>query len=137
MKEYKKTVPVVQLMDITRETLSDVLSLIHEGGISYWGDLDCDNPTYYAAKDRLLADPEVKDDSICYEDVLAEVLIEDGVLTIYDREEEDRPHDFTLSDLEEAIAYAAAWYGLDMTNWDGLTGDYIGQMICFGEVIYG
>lgn len=136
MTSYKKRLPVKTSIEVNRETLSDLLSLINEGGISYWGDLDCDNATYYAAKDRLLADPEVKDEDICYEDVLAEVLIGGESLQIYDREE-DQTSSFFLSDLEDAISSAAVEFGTDMDTWDGCTGDYIGQRVCFGEVLYG
>lgn len=135
MSYYKKTIPVHSTIDVTEETISDLLSLMLEGGIGYWGDIGFNEDDYKAAKARLL-ERGIKPDSLCYEEVLAEILIGGGKLDFLDCEE-DEHYPCDLAKLEEAISDTILEYGSDLDDWDAYAGDYLGQMICFGEVIYG
>ena len=136
MKEYKASILVTAPIEVNRQDLADILSIVHEGGIHYWGALKVPNDDAYIEAKARLQEGGVDMEEVCWEDVLVEILVDGGVLAIYDYEEGEK-HEFNLDDLEDAIAAAGWEYGTDLDDWDGCTGDFIGQYLCFGEVIYG
>ena len=134
LTEYSKDIPVTTTIHIDREILVDLLSLMGDGGIGYWGDLSATTETVYQCAKANLKQEGLTD--VCYEDILAEILISGGKLDILDQEEE-KHHTFTLAQFEKAVSAACEEFGTYMDMWDGDTGDYIGQYLCFGEIIYG
>lgn len=130
---------------LTYELLTDILSLITEGSIDYWGELCHEADEYEAARDYIRKQYEMGKiepafgNELCYEDVLAGILIMGKKLSIWDREE-DKDHYFDLQTLCQSIASyftdnQDADY--DPDTWDACTGDGIAQYICFDEWVYG
>ena len=129
---------------ITRENIE---SIITNREISYWGAIDALPDDYREARKTL-----GKDDPL-YEEVLTEILYNDGALSVIDIEEPDNVYVLTLEKLIKGINMAIdQQYCYDRTWWsvnnnaeielyddemDGEVCDCIIQLAVFGDVIYG
>lgn len=129
---------------ITRENIESILSNCE---IGYWGTIDADPDDYKAARTTL-----GKDDPL-YEEVLTEILYNEGALSVTDIEEPDNVYVLTLEKLVKGINMAIdQQYCYDRTWWDvnhnaeielyddemdGEVCDCIIQLALFGDVIFG
>ena len=119
---------------ITTGNITDVLCM-ESGGFDYWCEICFDENTYEAARKRLL-EKAGEDNSLCYEDVLAEILEGGGSIKVWDREE-DEDHDINLDALLNGFRlYVENNSSEDLEDIDGCIADEIMQYACFGEVIY-
>jgi hypothetical protein len=77
--------------------------------------------------------------SVCYEDVLLQVLREGNKLTLLDQEGGEDRWTISLDDVHEKVAEAPTKHLLDMINEndDAETADVILQSVFIGEVIFG
>lgn len=130
---------------LTYELLTDILSLITEGSIDYWGELCFEADDYAEAKKYITKQVEAGKletafgNSLCYEDVLAGILMMGKELNIWERED-DIDHYFDLKALCRGItSYFTNNFEVDFDFdiWGVCTGDGIAQFICFDEWVYG
>lgn len=129
---------------ITRENIESILSNCE---IAYWGSIDADPDDYKAARTTL-----GKDDPL-YEEVLTEILYNEGALSVIDVEEPDDVYVLTLEKLVKGInmaidqqyCYDRTWWGVNNNaeielyddEMDGEVCDCIIQLALFGDVIFG
>lgn len=137
----KYTVEVKREVEITTQDIIDSVLCCEAGGFDYWAEICFEPDDYTAAKERLLLtrNPE----SICYEDVLMEILEHGGPdgtpgkLTVYDREE-DEDHDLTTEMLLEGWKQHIECDGrADFDDYDANDADCILQYAVFGVLTYG
>ena len=80
-------------------------------------------------------------ESICYEDVLMQILRDGGKLNLFDEEEQlDNEDNFiTLEDVHERVAKTQTNHLLDMINEndDADTADVMLQQVFLGDIIFG
>lgn len=102
---------------------------------SYGLELEIDD-TYQKVKKRLINEGSK---SLCYEDILMEVLRSGGTLTLIDYENDDERFSITLSDVHNRVQTTIVSHLMDMVNGqdDAITADVILQTVFLGEVIYG
>ena len=129
---------------ITRENIESIFSNCE---IAYWGAIDADPDDYKAARTTL-----GKDDPM-YEEVLTEILYNEGALSVIDMEEPDTVLVLTLEKLVKGInmaidqqyCYDRTWWGVNNNaeielyddEMDGEVCDCIIQLALFGDVIFG
>ena len=96
----------------------------------------------YHTDDYESAKSKLKDTSVCYEDVLLQILKDGNIITI----EEDCSEVgdsvilvITLEDIHKKVQHSPSEYLLQMINEedDAVTGDVILQTVFFGKVVYG
>lgn len=118
-------------------TTDDIVCLLscQSGGFDYWCQIEFDGDDYDTAKANLKK--ENADATICYEDVLAEILEEGKTLYVNDFEDE-RFHDLTMEKLLKGFELNAKNYPDDasMEDGDADTADRILQYAIFDDVIY-
>lgn len=110
----------------------------------YGVEVDFTKEAYSKAKKRLEKNPtnfsEMRS-SICYEDVLMEILRGGDKLTIADQENDDPDLNvsITLADVHERVAKTPFKHLMDMVNEndDADTGDVILQSVFFQDIIFG
>ena len=96
------------------------------------------NPVQYQeVKEKLKQDSP--NEIICYEDILMELLKQDGELILIDLEGDEEPAAIKLHDIYERIGTVDPEVLIDEMNGNGdaITSDVILQIIFFGEVMYG
>lgn len=106
------------------------------GYISGYGlELEIDD-TYQKVKKRLINEGS---NSLCYEDILMEILRSGGTLTLIDYENDDERFSITLDDVHNRVQTTIVSHLMDMINErdDAITADVILQTVFLGEVIYG
>lgn len=130
--KIKTTVTVTEL---TRDDIADILSCEH-GGFDYWAELLPGGTQYRDAKEELESEADADPDRICWEDVLAQIILHHDGLIVYDREE-DKRHLLTRNKLAFGIECRIAEGRADPDDWDAADADCIMQYAIFGEVIYG
>lgn len=133
---------------ITRENIESILSNCE---IGYWGTIDANPDDYRAARTTL-----GKDDPL-YEEVLTEILYNEGSLSVIDAEEPDTVYTLTLDGLirginmaiDQQYCYDRTWWDVDRDangdvnivlyddEMDGEVCDCIIQLALFGDVIFG
>ena len=99
-------------------------------------ELSYDEKRYEEAKKKLKkAKPN---ESVCYEDVLMEMLKAGYKLTLVDGNDGKR-HDITLKEVHERVANTPHRHLMDAINetGDAITADCILQTVWYNEVIYG
>jgi len=134
--EIKKTIK------FNDEDLVDILSSALSGGVGYWAFVEY-NPEGYRLAKNLLVENGVEEDSICYEDVLLQMLKIDFPIYFDDIEEYDENNRYngnklTLKKLESGIKQSIIenfWDG-DWCKFDACVADNIIQLALFGEVVY-
>lgn len=77
--------------------------------------------------------------SLCYEDILIEVLKNGGKLTLIDHELDGEEFSITIDDVHKMVQKSPVSHLMDMVNEqdDAVTADVILQTVFFGDVIYG
>ena len=110
------------------------------GYVQQYGlDLRYDVNEYKDAKLRLQS--LKPNESICYEDVLMQILRDGGKLNLFDEEEQlDNEDNFiTLEDVHERVAKTQTNHLLDMINEndDADTADVMLQQVFLGDIIFG
>ena len=117
------------------DSLCNSLGYVESG---YDLELTCKDEDYNTAKSHLRAQlgPDV---TICYEDVLLQILKDGNTLTLTDHGYGSYTSTITLKDVHEKVATAPINHLLDMVNENGdaCTGDVILQSVFFGDVIFG
>lgn len=125
--EIKKTIT------LTSTDISDLLSAALGG--SFWASVDWHTTEYAMAKQRL----KDKGEKPCLEDVLVNILENNGSIIICD-DEEGEEYEIVLDKLLWAIEQSIQneyWDGEDIGDVDSIIGDAILQYACFDDVIYG
>lgn len=125
--EIKKTIT------LTSTDISDLLSAAFGG--SFWASVDWHTTEYAMAKQRL----KDKGEKPCIEDVLVNILENNGSIIICD-DEEGEEYEIVLDKLlwaVEQIIQNEYWDGEDIGDVDSIIGDAILQYACFDDVIYG
>jgi hypothetical protein len=112
-------------------------------GLSYLADYDLnlkyDEDAYKKAKETLKKDNSKG--TICFEDVLMQILKQGSYLSLIDNneEEENKEKRITIEDVWERVSKTDIRHLTDaiMENDDAVTADVILQTVFFEEVIYG
>ena len=126
----------ISVTDLTPDDVVNILSCEH-GGFDYWADLLPGRKQYMDAKEELASEADADPDRICWEDVLAQIILHHDGLVVVDIEE-DRKHLLTRDKLLRGIAqYINNGGDADPDDWDAISADCIMQYAIFGEVIYG
>jgi hypothetical protein len=128
-----KVKPKIEI-DVTR---FDISALLDDQSIDYWGYYNYDDSQYKEALDELIK-MGVSKDVICYEDVLANILIKGNTIEIKDVESGDK-YKLTLNKLKIGMQKAIEkgyWSG-DFDKVDAEINDCIIQCAVLGDVIYG
>lgn len=128
MKYYKT---LEEAIDFSVEKLSNLLSAVNEGGIAYWASWSYDRSKYNEAKSKL--------NNPCYEEVLAQMIIDGSPLIINDFEE-DKQYELTAENLRKGIQMW--WLNFKTTeesycDVDAIGADIIIQFSLFEDIIYG
>lgn len=112
--------------------LCNGLGYVQEYGL----DLQYSRKAYGDAKAQLQS--LKPNESVCYEDVLMQILRDGGRLNLYDMEGEE-DNIITLKDVHERVANTELSHLVDMIEErdDAITSDVILQTTFLGEVIYG
>jgi hypothetical protein len=99
-------------------------------------ELDFDEDEYRSAHKQL--NVKNPDESVCFEDILMEILRSGGKLTLVDNND-DENHDITLKDVHERVANTPHRHLMDAINENGdaCTADCILQTVWYNEVVYG
>lgn len=110
---------------ITDETITDIVITAIEGGIGYWACLDNTGDKF-------------NNDELCCSEIVAQILLDGGIVWIID-EEDESTHHLTLDKLLYGISLNAEHrpFDSDLSNIDSITADCIFQYALFGDVIYG
>lgn len=125
--------------ELTVERVESILSVMCEGGISYWADLEYDKEEYQKVKQRLIDGG--MEGSLSWELVLAQILISGGKLGIIEQED-GAAHELTLDKLKHGIElwFLNPRYHEDTNEWeevDAEGADVICQFAIFDDIIYG
>ena len=90
---------------------------------------------YKKAKDVL----SKKIETVCFEDVLLQILIDGGSLDVIDEDEGSYSSSITLKDVHDRVSKAEARFliQMDQGDDDADTADCILQTVFFGKVIFG
>ena len=105
---------------------------------SYGIELNYSKEEFKAAKNQLSLDkPGI---SICYEDILMEILRRGGTLKMVDSEEDDEElSSITLADVHTRVSNTPIEHLMNAVNEndDAETADVIIQTVFFNEIVYG
>lgn len=130
--QIKTTVTVT---DLTPDDVVNILSC-ERGGFDYWAQTNPWRKQYGDARKELL-DGGADGPILCYEDVLAQIVLHHDGLVVVDIEE-DRQHLLTRDKLCRGIEqYINNGGDADPDEWDAISADCIMQYAIFGEVMYG
>ena len=113
-------------------------------GLGYIGDygleLTYDDADYEAAKQNILKNRTAADIStVCYEDVLLQILRDGKTLTLIDNEGGEDDAIITLKDVHERVEKTPLRHLMDAINEndDAITADVILQTVFLNDVVYG
>ena len=155
-KEIAKEINPQITIKITKEDVVDILSYALGDGIGYWGEIVPNDRHYEEAKKWLRenAEPDYDDGTICYEEIVAQILFSGRSVTVRDVEE-DKESWLSLSNLSDGIQRAfrdgyytsynwlvpdgdgfGEWH-LETSQIDSEVSDVIIQLAAFGQVVYG
>lgn len=101
--------------------------------------LEFSKESYQNAKHNL-QEKSGKDQVICYEDVLLQILRDGGVLTMRDLEGDgDNDSEIRIQDIHDRVQKTEARFLIDMIEEqdDAETADVVLQTVFFGELIFG
>lgn len=109
------------------------------GSVSGYGlELNFSKDSYQTAKQNLKSKSEKE--SICYEDVLLQILRDGGTLTMIDHELDGEYNStVTLQDIHDRVQKTPARFLIDMIEEqdDAETADVVLQTVFYGEIIFG
>lgn len=155
-KEIAKEINPQITVKITKEDVVDILSSALYGGIRYWGEV-VPNDRHYEEAEKWLRENAVSDfddGTICYEEIIAQILFSGRSVTVRDVEG-DRETWLSLSNLAIGIqtAFREGYYSsyhwlapvgdgfgewhLNTAQIDARVADAIIQLAVFGEIVYG
>jgi hypothetical protein len=113
-------------------------------GLGYIGDygleLTYDDADYEAAKQNILKNKTAADIStVCYEDVLLQILRDGKTLTLVDNEGGEDDAIITLKDVHERVEKTPLRHLMNAIteNDDAITADVILQTVFLSEIVYG
>ena len=131
----ERTINVNLTITLTDEDIEDIVVTALEGGIGYWACLDNTGKEFEDA-------PEDEPVSI----TAAKILLNGGRLCFYDEEDDSRPIEMTMTDLENGIVGWIGYCGtisldsdhrIDLCDLDAEGADIVFQIAMLGEVVYG
>jgi len=103
------------------------------GYIQHYGlELDYKKADYQSAKSKL--------ESLCYEDVLMQILKDGNILTLTDIEcDGEYTRSITLDDVHSRVQKTPIGFLMDMINenYDAETCDVVIQSVFYGDIIFG
>lgn len=105
------------------------------GELHYYDlELDWDDADYKEAK-LSIKQPDM---TVCYEDILMEMLRNGKILWVVDNNDEER-HPITLQLIHERVQKTPLKHLMDMVNEhdDAITADVILQTVIYDEIVYG
>ncbi len=108
-------------------------------GLGYFQGYGLDVTYTKTAYKKAKAVLEKEKKSVCYEDVLLQILKNGGSLTVIDDENGIDPSTITIADVHERVAETPTCHLMDMVNEndDAETADVILQTVFFKEVLFG
>lgn len=120
---------------------SDIVTILsgEAGGFDYWGRIEPDHKLYVQAKQKLLESGKFTEEDLCYEDILAEMLLSGKILKIIDQEDPDKIYRVSYGMLKKGVEqnYIDFPEDRDLEEGDALTCDRIMQYAVFGDIIFG
>ena len=129
MLEFSDTKIVgLYLVPATESDIEGIIVTAIEGGTGYWAMFD--NATE-AFKDKPKDEPSAT--------WATKILLEDGIITFVDEEDDNAKYDLTIEKLLKGISLNARHRPFDsnLDNLDIITADCIIQYALFGELVYG
>ena len=120
---------------LTDQDVEDIVVTALEGGIGYWACLDNTGKEFEEA-------PEDEPVSV----TAAKILLNGGNLCFFDEEDDSRPIDMNMTDLENGIVGWIGYCGtisldndhrIDLSDFDAECADIVFQIALLGEVVYG
>jgi hypothetical protein len=123
----------VEVISLEKEEIVSILSDINSYS-NYWCILLNWNDEEYSQKKEKLIESY---GDVCFEDVLAEILIDGSSLSFTD--EDDVVYTLTLEKLIKGIqkGMTEGIVPVDLDDWDAVSSDSVLQIALFDEVIYG
>lgn len=132
---------LILTMKEKRELLTTSLQHLNESLQMWEHTLEYTTLQYSKAKQMVIARQKVKTESICYEDVICEIMLGNNVAKFIDDDDAENVVIFSLELFNENIDKCAL---LDIAsifdeqgNYDFTTTDNVLQCLIFGEVVYG
>ncbi len=103
----------------------------------YGLELSYDRGQYKISRDHL--EQTSPNDSVCYEDVLMQILRDGGELTFIDQESDGDTHSITLKDVHKRVkdVNASVLINFQEENDDADDADAVLQTVFFNEIIFG
>lgn len=130
----------VEVLELEKDDLVSILSGFMSYS-NYWcGEVDWKEEEYEEAKAREIALLEDdKEDSVCIEDIMANMLLNGKSLILKDAEGEFEDAELTLEYLKSGLnlSFKNNSISLDADDWDAADCDIIIQNAIFNEVVYG
>jgi len=126
----------VKVLELTKDEIITILSGFNSYS-GYWARLTYDQDIYVEARVR---EAKIqKDESIAWEDVLANMLLNGNILIISDAEEDFETQSLNLKKLIEGVNLSIQNNKLPMEDedWDAQDADVIIQNAVFGEIVFG
>ena len=101
-------------------------------------DLEYSNDEYKEAKKHLISNSG-NEASVCYEDVLLEMLRMGFIITLVDIDNNEDPRSITLEDVHYRVSLTPTRHLMNMINQedDAVTADVILQTVFLENIIYG
>lgn len=127
----------LKISELTHDDIVSILSGVMSYS-SYWcSSIDADQEKYEASKQEL----KDKGTDVCFEDILANLLITEKATLDFSIHDEDKVHHLTLEKLKKGIEISIEknnnYVSPDLDSWDAVSCDIVIQNALFGEVVYG
>lgn len=129
----------VEVLELEKDDIVSILSGFTSYSDYWCGEVDWKDEEYAEAKARETALLEDDDDSVCVEDIMANMLLNGKSLILKDAEGEFEDAELTLEYLKSGINLSIKndSISLDVDDWDAADCDIIIQNAIFNEVVYG
>lgn len=122
----------VKVLEITKKEISDILSIgMTYSGVEYWAEEITFNQNLYN---------ELREKIVCYEDILAEMLVEiPQRAKFFIKPEDEEPIELTVTKIKKGIELAIqeGYLTREIEDYDAQDADIIIQYALFEELIYG
>lgn len=129
----------VEVLELEKDDIVCILSGFSVYG-GYWATLSWDDNEYSEAKEIERSLLDEGDNVVCFEDILANMLLNGKKIIISDSEEDDyEDQELTLEKLIKGLNLSIQEnrLSLDSADWDAEDCDVIVQNALFNEVVYG
>lgn len=129
----------VEVLELEKDDIVSILSGFMSYSDYWCGGVDWKDEEYEEAKTRETAILEDDDDSVCIEDIMANMLLNGKSLILKDAEGEFEDAELTLEYLKNGLnlSFKNGLISLDDSSWDASDCDIIIQNAIFNEVVYG